>query len=195
MCTYKKFCGCCCNVVTCSRVIASLRLTTGPIYLILGLLGFFGRVNSWNFHSDVITTFLSTYAITPAFHWINIILNVMFIILNALMLYGINTRKPGYMMAWLIVEMIYLVLLTIISVLVICYAILMESTYDSQEAFIPMIIFWTVGLAVWNGLGYYIWDIVKSAYKQIKEENQANQHAIPCWMMNNHDQKPPSYHV
>ena len=34
------------------------------------------------------------------------------------------------------------------------------------------IIIYTVEWIMVNAIGYYIWDIVKSAYKQIKEENE-----------------------
>ena len=58
-----------------------------------------------------------------------------------------------------------------------------------------VIVVYAIGLAIANALAYYIWDIVKSAYKQIKEENQMNQHAIPYEMTsrNTYEQKPQAY--
>ena len=58
-----------------------------------------------------------------------------------------------------------------------------------------VIVVYAIGLAIANALAYYIWDIVKSAYRQIKEENQMNQHAIPYEMTsrNTYEQKPPAY--
>lgn len=50
-------------------------------------------------------------------------------------------------------------------------------------------------LAVSNALLYYIWDIVKSAYKQIKEENRTNQHAYEMTARNTYEQKPPAYYA
>ena len=35
-----------------------------------------------------------------------------------------------------------------------------------------VIVIYALLLALANALGYYFWDIVKSAYKQIKEENE-----------------------
>jgi len=66
-----------------------------------------------------------------------------------------------------------------------------------QSVTIVIIIVWAVGLSVANALGYYLWDIVKSAYKQIKEENRTNQHAVPYQMTtrNTYEQKPPAYQV
>ena len=47
---------------------------------------------------------------------------------------------------------------------------------DIQQAFSQMatvvIVIYALILALVNALGYYFWDIVKSAYKQIKEENE-----------------------
>ena len=66
-----------------------------------------------------------------------------------------------------------------------------------QTITIVLIGVWIIGLSIANAIGYYIWDIVKSAYKQIKEENRTNQHAIPYAMttMNTYEQKPPAYQV
>ena len=47
-------------------------------------------------------------------------------------------------------------------------------------------------LAVVNALGYYFWDIVKSAYKQIKDENEQPQPT--GYMMTNYEKAPPAYH-
>lgn len=60
---------------------------------------------------------------------------------------------------------------------------------------IAVVVIYSIALAIANALAYYIWDIVKSAYKQIKEENRTNQHAIPYEMTsrNTYEQKPPAY--
>ena len=46
-------------------------------------------------------------------------------------------------------------------------------------------------LALVNTLGYYLWDIVKSAYKQIKEENE-NVQPAGNYMMNTYEKSPPA---
>ena len=46
-------------------------------------------------------------------------------------------------------------------------------------------------LAVLNALGYYLWDIVKSAYKQIKEENE-NVQPAGNYQMNTYEKSPPA---
>ena len=40
-----------------------------------------------------------------------------------------------------------------------------------------------------NALGYYLWDIAKSAYKQIKEEDVGN---AGNYMMNTYKKPPPA---
>ena len=45
--------------------------------------------------------------------------------------------------------------------------------------------------AVLNALGYYFWDIVKSAYKQIKEENE-NVQPAGNYMMNTYEKSSPA---
>ena len=46
-------------------------------------------------------------------------------------------------------------------------------------------------LALANALGYYLWDIVKSAYKQIKEENE-NVQPPGNYKMNTYEKSPPA---
>ena len=46
-------------------------------------------------------------------------------------------------------------------------------------------------LALANALGYYLWDIVKSAYKQIKEENE-NVQPAGNFKMNTYEKSPPA---
>ena len=45
--------------------------------------------------------------------------------------------------------------------------------------------------ALANALGYYIWDIVKSAYKQIKEENE-NAQPAGNYTMNTYEKSEPA---
>lgn len=66
---------------------------------------------------------------------------------------------------------------------------------QSQGGTTVGLIILAVILAISNALGYYIWDIVKSAYKQIKEENRTNQHAYEMTARNTYEQKPPAYYA
>merc|ERR1712156_804005 len=54
-----------------------------------------------------------------AFLWLSIILTAVWIIPDALLLVGINKKKPGFMLPWLIMKMILLVFFTIWSVALI----------------------------------------------------------------------------
>ena len=49
----------------------------------------------------------------------------------------------------------------------------------------------TAILALANALGYYLWAIVKSAYMQIKEENE-NVQPAGNYMMNTYEKSPPA---
>ena len=55
-----------------------------------------------------------------------------------------------------------------------------------------LIVIYAIILAVLNALGYYLWDIVKSAYKQIKEENENVQPAGNYRMNTYEKSKTPS---
>ena len=62
-----------------------------------------------------------------------------------------------------------------------------------RQGFAILIVIYAIILAVLNALGYYLWDIVKSAYKQIKEENENIQPA-GNYMMNTYGKsEPPQY--
>jgi len=52
-------------------------------------------------------------------------------------------------------------------------------------------VIYVIILAVLNALGYYLWDIVKSAYKQIKEENE-NVQPAGNYRMNTYEKSSPA---
>ena len=58
-----------------------------------------------------------------------------------------------------------------------------------------MIVVTSIGLALANALGYYVWDIVKSAYKEVQEENHQVFQSAPYEMTSRttYEQKPPAY--
>ena len=54
------------------------------------------------------------------------------------------------------------------------------------------VVIYTVAIfALANALGYYLWEIVKSAYKQIKEENE-NVQPPGNYKMNTYEKLPPA---
>jgi len=161
------------------------------------------------------------------FLWGSVIATAIWIIPDALMLHGINRRRPGFILPWLIMKMILLVIITIWSIVAIAMFALTIGVvngynrndltnlignsqnqdldnlfrniqdlqrYSKQGTTVGLIIL-AVILAISNALGYYIWDIVKSAYKQIKEENRTNQHAYEMTARNTYEQKPPAYYA
>ena len=56
---------------------------------------------------------------------------------------------------------------------------------------IGVVIYTFAIFALANALGYYLWDIVKSAYKQIKEENE-NVQPAGNYQMNTYEKSPPA---
>ena len=60
-----------------------------------------------------------------------------------------------------------------------------------RQGFAILIVIYAIILAVLNALGYYLWDIVKSAYKQIKEENE-NVQPAGNYLMNTYEKSPPA---
>merc|ERR1712156_1418683 len=175
-------------------------------------------------HSEISGPILQTLG-GKALLWISAIMTAILIIPDAFLLHGINKKKPGFMFPWLIMKMILVVLFTIwsiafvgVSFMALLFANtvlrdessnqnsltdLVDLSNQRNESFgsavngiaTLVIIVYATGLAIANALAYYIWDIVKSAYKQIKEENHMNQHAIPYEMTsrNTYEQKPQAY--
>merc|ERR1719362_2339992 len=95
--------------------------------------------------------------------------------------------------------MILLVLWTILSILFIFGLSLGDRLisnryggyHGSSTWFAIVFVVYVIILAVINALGYYLWDIVKSAYKQIKEENE-NVQPAGNYMMNTYGKSPPA---
>ena len=70
------------------------------------------------------------------------------------------------------------------------YSIFIVVTLVKVFRFDEILIIYVVALALFNALGYYVWDIVKSAYKQIKNENENNQ-SHGNYAMQSYEKPPP----
>merc|ERR1711971_531850 len=186
--TYNKFCCCCCNVVTCSKVFAIIGLIGGILNVIFGFLSLAGT-------AAIFDQLLYTIPYADGILLVSIVISVVWMIPDACLLYGISKKKPGFMMVWLVVKMILLVLWTILSVLIIIVlSVADELIFGSgryQNHFVILIVIYAIILAVLNALGYYLWDIVKSAYKQIKEENE-NVQPAGNYRMNTYEKSSPA---
>jgi len=192
--TYKKFCGCCCNIVRAAKILAVFELIFGALALMVAL-AFFpyldkyfkGDYDDQNYeHLPNIVSIITT-----------IVVEALFIITTALKLYGLKKRRPGYILPWLIFNMICLVLSIIATIcILVSFGIFMEF-YERNS--IGMVIGVVFIAAIAYGLAFafffYIWDVVKSAYKQIKEENESNQLTYPNQMpmKTTFEQTPPKY--
>jgi len=195
--TYKKFCCCCCNVVTCSKVFAIIGLIGGILNVISGFLSLAGTFATF----DQLLYFSIPYADRLGHVGIlvvSIVISVVWMIPDACLLYGILKKKPGFMMVWLVIKMILLVLWTILSVLIIIFlSVADELIFGSgryqnlSQGDVILIVIYAIILAVLNALGYYLWDIVKSAYKQIKEENE-NVQPAGNYRMNTYEKSSPA---
>merc|ERR1711971_1325100 len=195
--TYNKFCCCCCNVVTCSKVFAIIGLIGGILNVISGFLslaGIFATFDQLLYFSIPYADRLGHVGILV----VSIVISVVWMIPDACLLYGILKKKPGFMMVWLVIKMILLVLWTILSVLIIIFLSVADELIFGSGRYqnlshgdVILIVIYAIILAVLNALGYYLWDIVKSAYKQIKEENE-NVQPAGNYRMNTYEKSPPA---
>jgi len=211
--------------VTCAKIIAILGLIAGVFNIVYALLGALGVGSLGYRYVGTLSKIGSIYEIIhivglATFLWGSVIATAIWTIPDALMLHGINRNRPGFLLPWLIMKMILLVIITIWSVVAIAMFALTIGVVngldrndltnligDSQNQDLENLfrniqggttvglIILAVVLAISNALGYYIWDIVKSAYKQIKEENRTNQHAYEMTARNTYEQKPPAYYA
>ena len=123
----------------------------------------------------------------------SIIINLVWITLDVFAIIGIFLKKPGFMVGWLIVHMIALVLFTIASFVMTimtlfitggalievftCYSGSFDcrrdtavSPYDTGVLVVGGSLF--IGILVaFNWLGYYFWDIVRSAKVELEQED------------------------
>jgi len=189
--TYKKFCCCCCNVVTCSKVFAILGLIGAILNVISGFLALAGTAAVFNQLLNRIP-YAANLGYSLGYYgliWVSIVISVVWMIPDACLLVGISKKKPGYMMVWLVIKMILLVLFTIYSAVAII--LLLVAVGQQGGSGIGWLLLFAAILAPPNALGYYLWDIVKSAYKQIKEENE-NVQPAGNYMMNTYEKSPPA---
>jgi len=185
--TYKKFCCCCCNVVTCSKVFAIIGLIGGILSVIGGFLSLAGVANFYLKNIKHIPYGINMFVSLGYYGFIglSIFIEVVWMIPDVLLLIGISKKKPGFMMVWLVVKMILLVLFTIYSAVAIIGLIPIANRYPGS------LIITAIILALVNALGYYLWEIVRSAYKQIKEENK-NVQPAGNYQMNTYEKSPPA---
>jgi len=126
----------------------------------------------------------------------SIIINLIWIALDVFAIIGISLKKPGFLVGWLIVHMIALVLFTIASFVMTIMTLfftgaLIEvftcssytysgsfecrrdtavSPYDTGVLVVGGSLF--IGILVaFNWLGYYFWDIVRSAKVELEQED------------------------
>jgi len=126
----------------------------------------------------------------------SIIINLIWIALDVFAIIGISLKKPGFLVGWLIVNMIALVLFTIASFVMTIMTLfftgaLIEvftcssytysgsfecrrdtavSPYDTGVLVVGGSLF--IGILVaFNWLGYYFWDIVRSAKVELEQED------------------------
>jgi len=177
--------------VTCSKVFAIIGLIVGILSVISGFLSLAGAATfyvRWLVrlpHGLNMLASLGYYGLIC----LSIVIEVAWIIPDVLLLVGISKKKPGFMMVWLVVKMIELVLFTIysaVSIIILLYYI----GFMTSSA-IGVVIYTVALFALANALGYYLWDIVKSAYKQIKEENE-NVQPAGNYQMNTYEKSPPA---
>ena len=110
--TYERFCFCCCNVVTCSKVFAILGLIIGILIMISGFLQL-TVVNSSQLWADSMPPLAGfAYEIGLDYTgiiWIWIVITVVCMIADALLLVGISKKRPNLLIPWLVLRMILLV--------------------------------------------------------------------------------------
>ena len=137
--------------------------------------------------------FVSGHEINPVLVVSIIIINLILIALDVFAIIGISLKKPGFMVGWLIVHMIALVLFRIASFVMTimtlfitggalievftCYSGSFDCRRDTAVfVFIgKFYIIYYLGiigiLVALNWLGYYFWNIVRSAIVELEQED------------------------
>jgi len=177
--------------VTCSKVFAILGLIGGILNVIGGFLSL-ARTANYLFRIPNGIYLIGAFGYA-GFVWVSILISVAWMIPDVFLLVGISKKKPGFMMVWLVVKMILLVIFTIYSAASIITLLSVVGKYGgSITGQATGVVISTIAIfALANALGYYIWDIVKSAYKQIKEENE-NAQPAGNYTMNTYEKSEPA---
>merc|ERR1712241_223761 len=128
--TYKKFCGCCCNIVLAALILAVFELIFGALALMVAL-AFFPYLDKY-FKGDYDD---QNYERLPNIVSIitTIVVEALFIITTALKLYGPKKRRPGYILPWLIFDMICLVLSIIATVCILVFFGFLVEFYERNS--------------------------------------------------------------
>jgi len=189
--------------VTCSKVFAYLGIIGGILNVIGAFLTLFG---TGAFYTQLLGRIPNVDKLAYSLGysgliWVSIVISVVWMIPDIFLLVGISKKKPGFMMVWLVVKMILLVIFTIYSaaaIIILLSAVGQFSNYGQfgghvRGVTIGVLIYTITIFALANALGYYLWDIVKSAYKQIKEENENIQPA-GNYMMNTYGKSEPAHY-
>ena len=196
--TYDKCCCGCFGIRMGAKVILILSLIFDVILLINDVTTDVNLTDrlTMQFFKDP-RRFVSGDAINPVLV-ASIIINLIWITLDVFAIIGISLKKPGFLAGWLIVRMIALVLFTIASFVMAfmtlfftgalievftcstytytfsgsldCRRDTAVSPYDTGVLVVGGCLFIGILVAL-NWLGYYFWDIVRSAKVELEQED------------------------
>jgi len=177
-----------------AKIIAIIGLISGFINLLLdvtiivgdsrALTNGFDRKLYFRFATFPVISYFFEYIGTIPTMTIFILVTLLVLICNLLMFCGTLKKKPGLIIPWLVTMLILNILFSIYTVAVILIRAnilgpspgsLLSLEIVSRFVYPPASVSYILIVSVViNVINYWIWDVVKSAYKQIKDENTAN---------------------
>merc|ERR1712062_797203 len=176
---YYAQCCCCFKSKTGAKIISILGLIFSSLSIIGNVIGLATNHQAWivkfglPLAQSVQTVTLEVIYLGYALITIG---QIAYLAMFAMLFHGIKKERHGFMLPFLVFDMISLVISTIwigIGIAMGIYAMILV------RQFVFLIVLSMILQLLFLAFGYYLWDVIKSVYQDIKQSNEEASVVMP----------------
>merc|ERR1712062_545852 len=169
---YYAQCCCCFKSKTGAKIISILGLIFSSLSIIGNVIGLATNHQAWILKIGLPLA-VSVQTITTEVIYLGYALitigQIAYLAMFAMLFHGIKKERHGFMLPFLVFDMISLVISTIwigIGIAMGIYAMILV------RAFLFLLFLTIILELLFLAFGYYLWDVIKSVYQDIKQSNE-----------------------
>merc|ERR1712062_427088 len=169
---YYAQCCCCFKSKIGAKIISILGLIFSSLSIIGNVIGLTTNHQAWIVKIGLPLA-VSVQTITTEVIYLGYALitigQIAYLAMFAMLFHGIKTERHGFMMPFLVFDMISLIISTIwigIGIAMGIYAMILV------RQFVFLVVLTIILELLFLAFGYYLWDVIKSVYQDIKQSNE-----------------------